>query len=89
MTPDTVVNIVRQGLEVLMLTAGPLLLASLVTGLLISVFQAATQINEMTLTFIPKLVVMFLVMVIFGPWMLTLFVEYIVRLYGNIPTLVG
>jgi len=89
MTPDTVVSIVRQALEVAMLAAGPLLLASLVTGLLISIFQAATQINEMTLTFIPKLVVMFVVMVVLGPWMLGLLVDYVVRLYGNIPALVG
>lgn len=89
MTPDTVVAIVRQALEVAMLTAGPLLLASLVTGLLISIFQAATQINEMTLTFIPKLVVMFLVLVILGPWMLSIIVDYVIRLYGNIPALVG
>ena len=89
MTPDTVVAIVRNALEVAMLAAGPLLLASLVTGLLISIFQAATQINEMTLTFIPKLVVMFLVLVVLGPWMLGLIVDYVVRLYGSIPTLVG
>jgi len=89
MTPDTVIAIVRQALEVAMLTAGPLLLASLVTGLLISIFQAATQINEMTLTFIPKLVVMFLVLVLLGPWMLTMLVDFVVRLYGSIPTLVG
>lgn len=72
-----------------MLTAGPLLLASLATGLLISIFQAATQINEMTLTFIPKLVVMFLVLVVLGPWMLSMIIDYVVRLYGSIPTLVG
>jgi len=89
MTPDTVVSIVRQALEVAMLTAGPLLIASLVTGLLVSIFQAATQINEMTLTFIPKLVVMFLVLVVLGPWMLSMIVDYVVRLYGSIPTLVG
>jgi flagellar biosynthesis protein FliQ len=89
MTPDTVVAVVRQALEVAMLTAGPLLLASLVTGLLISIFQAATQINEMTLTFIPKLVVMFLVLVILGPWMLGIIVDYVTRLYSSIPTLVG
>ncbi|MDD5367197.1 MAG: flagellar biosynthesis protein FliQ [Gallionellaceae bacterium] len=89
MTPDTVIAIVRQALEVAMMTAGPLLLASLVTGLLISIFQAATQINEMTLTFIPKLVVMFLVLVLLGPWMLTMLVDFVVRLYGSIPTLVG
>ena len=64
MTPDTVVAIVRQALELAMLAAGPLLLASLLMGLLVSVFQAATQINEMTLTFIPKLLVMFVVLVV-------------------------
>ena len=89
MTPDTVISIVSQALEVAMLTAGPLLLASLVTGLLISIFQAATQINEMTLTFIPKLVVMFLVLVMLGPWMLSMIVDYVVRLYGSIPVLIG
>ena len=89
MTPDSVIAIVRQALEVAMLTAGPLLLASLVTGLLISIFQAATQINEMTLTFIPKLVVMFLVLVVLGPWMLRMMVDFVVRLYGSIPTLIG
>ena len=89
MTPDTVVAIIRQALQVAILISGPILLASLVTGLLVSIFQAATQINEMTLTFIPKLVVMFLVMVLLGPWMLTMFIDYVVRLYGSIPTLVG
>lgn len=89
MTPDTVVAIIRQALEVSMLAAGPLLLASLVTGLLVSIFQAATQINEMTLTFIPKLVIMFVVLVVTGPWTLQLLVDYVVRLIGSIPTLVG
>ncbi len=89
MTPDTVIAIVRQALEVGMLAAGPLLLASLLTGLLISVFQAATQINEMTLSFIPKLLVMFVVLVVTGPWTLQLLVDYITRLIGSIPTLIG
>jgi flagellar biosynthetic protein FliQ len=89
MSPDTVVAIVRQALEVSMLAAGPLLLASLVTGLLVSIFQAATQINEMTLSFIPKLVIMFVVLVVTGPWTLQLLVDYVVRLIGSIPTLVG
>jgi flagellar biosynthetic protein FliQ len=88
-SPDTAVAIVRQALEVAMLVAGPVLLASLVTGLLVSIFQAATQINEMTLTFIPKLVVMFLVVVISGPWTLQLLVDYITRLFQSIPSLVG
>jgi flagellar biosynthesis protein FliQ len=89
MTPDTVVAIVRQALEVAMLAAGPMLLASLVTGLLVSIFQAATQINEMTLSFIPKLLIMFVVLVVTGPWTLQLLVDYVTRLIGSIPTLVG
>jgi flagellar biosynthetic protein FliQ len=89
MTPDTVVAIVRQGLEVAMLAAAPMLLASLLTGLLVSIFQAATQINEMTLSFIPKVLVMFIVLVITGPWTLQLLVDYITRLIGSIPTLIG
>ncbi len=89
MTPDTVIAIVRQALEVAMLVAGPLLLASLLMGLMVSIFQAATQINEMTLTFIPKLLVMFVVLVVMGPWALQLLVDYVTRLFGSIPTLVG
>lgn len=89
MTPDSVIAMIRQALEVAGMVAGPLLLASLVTGLLVSIFQAATQINELTLTFIPKLVVMFLVMVITGPWALQLMVEYITRLFESIPQLIG
>lgn len=89
MTPDAVVSLVRAALEVGGLVAGPLLLASLLTGLLVSIFQAATQINELTLTFIPKLVVMFLVLVLTGPWALQLMVEYITRLYESIPQIIG
>jgi flagellar biosynthetic protein FliQ len=89
MTPDTVIALIRQALEVAMLAAGPMLLASLLTGLLVSVFQAATQINEMTLSFIPKILVMFIVLVITGPWALQLLVDYITRLIGSIPTLIG
>jgi flagellar biosynthetic protein FliQ len=89
MTPDTVVALVRQALEVAMLAAGPLLLASLAMGLLVSIFQAATQINEMTLSFIPKLIIMFVVLVVTGPWALQLLVDYVIRLLGSIPTLVG
>ena len=89
MTPDTVVAIIRQALEVAMLAAGPMLLASLLTGLLVSVFQAATQINEKTLSFIPKVLVMFVVLVVTGPWALQLLVDYITRLISSIPTLIG
>lgn len=89
MTPEGVITIVQRALEVMMLVSAPLLLAALVTGLLISVFQAATQINEMTLTFIPKLIVMFLVMVLAGPWMLNTVMDYTVRLFTSIPSLIG
>lgn len=89
MTPDSVVAIIRQAIEVALLAAGPLLLASLLTGLLVSIFQAATQINEMTLTFIPKLVVMFLVLVLMGPWLIQILVDYVVRLFNSIPALIG
>ena len=72
-----------------MIAAGPLLLASLVTGLIISIFQAATQINEMTLSFIPKLVTVFLTMVVAGPWIMSTLIDYIRRLYTQIPGLIG
>lgn len=89
MTPDSVVTLIRQAIEMAMIAAGPLLLASLLTGLLVSIFQAATQINEMTLTFIPKLIVMFVVLVLLGPWMLEMMVEFMQRLYNGIPGLIG
>jgi flagellar biosynthesis protein FliQ len=89
MTPETVITIGRQALEITMLVAAPLLISALVTGLLVSIFQAATQINEMTLSFIPKLLVVFLVMVLAGPWMLEVMVDYIRRLYEAIPALIG
>jgi flagellar biosynthetic protein FliQ len=71
------------------MVSAPLLLAALVTGLLVSIFQAATQINEMTLSFIPKLLAMFVVMIVAGPWMLGVLMEYMQRLYANIPWIVG
>lgn len=89
MTPETVMTIGRQALEVTMLVSAPMLLAALVTGLLVSIFQAATQINEMTLSFIPKLLVMFLMMILTGPWMITLLVDYMRQLFSSIPGFVG
>jgi flagellar biosynthetic protein FliQ len=79
----------QQALEITIMVSAPLLLAALVTGLLVSVFQAATQINEMTLSFIPKLLAMFVVMIVAGPWMLSVMMEYMQRLYANIPWMVG
>ena len=89
MNPEDFISIARQGLELTIMLSMPLLVAALVTGLLVSVFQAATQINEMTLSFIPKLLVMFVVAVLAGPWMLQLLVDYTRRLFESIPRLVG
>jgi len=87
MTPESAMMIGRQALEITFMISAPLLLAALATGLLVSIFQAATQINEMTLSFIPKLLVMFLVMVLAGPWMITLMTDYMQRLFTSIPWL--
>ena len=89
MTPGTVMEIGRQAIEVTLIISAPTLLAALIVGLIISIFQAATQINESTLQFVPKLVAMFLVMVLFGPWMLQYLIDYIQRLFGSIPQLIG
>jgi flagellar biosynthetic protein FliQ len=89
MNADTVVNLVQQGLEVTIMISAPLLLTALVTGLIVSVFQAATQINEMTLSFIPKLLAIFAVMVVAGPWILNVMVDFTRRLFQSIPSLIG
>jgi flagellar biosynthetic protein FliQ len=89
MTPQTVMELGRQALEVLLLVSAPLLIAALVTGLIISIFQAATQINESTLSFIPRLVVMFITLIFAGPWMLQLMIDYIRRLFDSIPGMLG
>lgn len=79
----------QQGLYMLLLVSAPLLITVLLVGLTISVFQAATQINESTLSFVPKVVAAVAVMAVAGPWMLTLLVEYIQRTLMAIPTAVG
>ncbi|MBB5020450.1 flagellar biosynthetic protein FliQ [Chitinivorax tropicus] len=89
MTPEMVVTLIQRAVEVMLLLSAPMLIAALVVGLLVSVFQAATQINEMTLSFIPKLIVTFAVMVLAGPWMIQLIMDYTIRLFTSIPTLIG
>ncbi len=79
----------RQALELTLLVSAPLLLTALVIGLFVSIFQAATQINEMTLSFIPKLLGMFVVLIIAGPWMIEMLLDYMRRLFTSIPWLVG
>lgn len=82
-------TIAQRALEITMLLSAPLLLVALVVGLLVGVFQAATQINESTLSFIPKVLAMGAVLVIAGPWMLKLIVSYTRELFESIPGLIG
>ena len=89
MSPDTVMTIGRHALEITVLLAAPLLLVTLAVGLLVGIFQAATQINEMTLSFIPKLVGMAVTLLIAGPWMLNQLIGYTRQLIISIPGLVG
>lgn len=89
MTPETVMTIVQRALEMTLMLAAPMLLVALVVGLLVGIFQAATQINEMTLSFIPKLIGMATAMVIAGPWMLKQLVNYTRMLIESIPSLIG
>ncbi len=87
MTPEGAMTIGRQALEITFMVSAPLLISALITGLMVSIFQAATQINEMTVSFIPKLMVMFLVMVLAGPWMISVMTDYMQRLFTSIPSL--
>ncbi len=89
MTPETVMTIGQHALEMTMLLAAPRLLVALAVGLLVGIFQAATQINEMTLSFIPKLVGMSAALLVAGPWMLKQLVAYTASLIQSIPQLVG
>lgn len=89
MTPESVVNLGQDALMVAIMLILVMLVPALAVGLLVSMFQAATQINEMTLSFIPKLLVTLGVIVLAGPWMLSLMVNYMQRLIENIPFLIG
>jgi flagellar biosynthetic protein FliQ len=89
MTPETVVDIGRQAMELMLYISAPPLLTSLVVGLVIGVLQAATQINEQTLSFIPKFIATFAALVLAGNWMIIMAVDFIRRLYSDIPNLIG
>ena len=89
MTPDSVLDIGQRAMEVMALLAGALLLPALAVGLLVAMFQAATQINEMTLTFIPKLIVAAVVLMLAGPWMLRVIMTFTQNLFESIPELIG
>jgi len=89
LNPQTVVTLGQGALELTLLVAAPMLLSALVVGLVVSVFQAATQINEMTLSFIPKLIAIFAAILISGPWAITMMTDYMRRLITSIPTMIG
>jgi flagellar biosynthetic protein FliQ len=86
---DTVINLATQAMTLALEVAGPLLLVGLVIGLLVSLFQAVTQIQEMSLSFIPKIIGVAVLIVILGPWMLSHVISYAQNLYMSIPSLVG
>ncbi|MCW2954990.1 MAG: flagellar biosynthetic protein FliQ [Conexibacter sp.] len=89
MDQDTVVNLATQMMTLAMKVAGPLLLVGLVIGLLVSIFQSVTQISEQSLSFIPKIIAVAVVIVVAGPWMLNQLINYTQDLYASIPALVG
>lgn len=85
MSPELVLNIAQQAIKLALILTGTILLPALAVGLLVSMFQAATQINEQTLSFIPKLVITFITLMLAGPWLLRLVVEFTNRIVTNIP----
>ena len=89
MTPETVTTIGQQALWVTMMIAAPMLVSALAVGLLIGMIQAATQINEMTLSFIPKLLVLVISIVVAGPWMLSVIINFTRQLIQQIPSLIS
>jgi len=89
MTPESVMTIGRQAMEITLMIAAPMLLVALIIGLIVSIFQAATQINEATLSFIPKLVGIFVAIVVAGPWMLSVMLDYMRQVFTGIPNLVN
>lgn len=89
MTPDTVIDLSQQALYLIALIAAPMLLSALGIGLIVGMFQAATSINEQTLSFIPKLMVLLASLLIAGSWMLNLLLNFTRRLYLSIPSLIG
>ncbi|MGZ8272025.1 MAG: flagellar biosynthesis protein FliQ [Methylophilus sp.] len=89
MTPESVMTMGSQAMQVTLIVAAPILLVVLLIGLAVSIFQAATQINEQTLTFIPKLVGVIVALMFIGPWMLTTMVDYMRTVFTSLPSLAG
>ena len=89
MTPEMVMSMAYQGMKVTLYLAAPLLITALAVGLLVSLFQAATQINETTLSFIPKILGVFAALVLAGPWLIQLIVQFTTELFKSIPSMLG
>lgn len=89
MTPESVMAIGTEAMKVALALAAPLLLAALISGLVVSLLQAATQINEMTLSFIPKILAVVATIIIAGPWMLNLLLDYMRTLFSNLSNIIG
>ena len=89
MTPETVTTVVSEALSVASMLAAPLLLTALATGVFIGVLQAATQVNEMTLSFIPKLLALVISLLVAGPWMLKVIITFTRNLFNSIPGMIG
>jgi flagellar biosynthetic protein FliQ len=89
MTPELVIDVGEQALKMVALISAPLLFSALIVGLIVGMFQAATSINEQTLSFIPKLIILVVALFVAGPWMLQLMINFTRRLYENIPNMIG
>jgi len=89
MTPETVIAIAEEGIWMVLLICGPLLILALVVGLIVSIFQATTQIQEQTLAFVPKIVAVLLGIIFFGPWMLSQLLSYTTDIFSNLTRFIG
>ena len=89
MSGDLVIQLGQEALMIVMLVSAPMLGLGLLVGLLVSVFQATTSIQEQSLAFIPKIIAVFVAVLIFGPWMLRIMVEYIMNIFVNLPSYIG
>ena len=87
MTPDFVINICRKAVQTTLMCAMPMLMAGMLVGLIVSIFQAATQINEQTLTFIPKIIAVFLTLLLFGPWIIRVMTAFTIGIFESVSTL--
>ncbi|CAL4318695.1 Flagellar biosynthetic protein FliQ [Buchnera aphidicola (Eriosoma lanigerum)] len=87
MTPESIMTMFHEAMKILLMLIFPLLSSALFTGLIVSVLQASTQINEQTLSFIPKILSVFGAMMIFGPWMLGIFLDYVQNLFNHLPSI--